>query len=124
MRKKRVYICFEFDKDKALKDLLIGQSRNEGSPFEVVDGSLKEAAPEDNWEEKAEERIKMAEVVIVLLGASTHHAPGVAKEIAIAAGLGKKIVQIIGYKGGRYKRMPGAGRLYCWTWNNLTKILC
>lgn len=123
MRKKRVYICFEFDKDKALKDLLIGQSRNEGSPFEVMDGSLKEAAPEKDWEEKAEGRIKMAEVVIVLLGASTYRAPGVAKEIAIAAGLNKKIVQIIGYRNGKYKRIPGAGRLYSWTWDNLKKIL-
>lgn len=123
MTRKRVFISFEHDEDRALKDLLIGQSRNEDSPFEVIDGSLKEAAPESNWEDKAAERIKMAEVVIVLLGPSTHDATGVAKEIAIARRLGKRIVQIIGYKGGKYKRVPGAGRLYCWTWDNLRKIL-
>src|SRR5258705_13706906 len=123
MTRKRVFISFEHDKDKALKDLLIGQSHNEDSPFEVIDGSLKEAAPENNWEDKAESRIKMAEVVIVLLGPSTHLATGGTKEIAIARRLKKKIVQIIGYKGGKYKRVPGAGKLYCWTWDNLKKIL-
>jgi hypothetical protein len=123
MTRKRVFISFEHDKDKALKDLLIGQSRNEDSPFEVIDDSLKEAAPENNWEDKAESRIKMAEVVIVLLGPTTHQATGVAKEIAIARRQKKKIVQIIGYKGGKYKRVPDAGKLYCWTWDNLRKIL-
>jgi hypothetical protein len=123
MRNKRVYIAFEYEPDRSLKDLLIGQSRNEESPFEVIDGSLREAAPEKGWEEKAESRIKMADVVIVLLGATTHRAPGVAKEVSLARGLKKKIVQVIGYKDGKYKRIPGAGRLYCWTWDNLKKIL-
>jgi len=123
MTRKRVFISFEHDKDKALKELLIGQSRNEGSPFEVIDGSLKEAAPESDWEEKAEERIRRAEVVIVLLGSSTHLAAGVKKEIAIARKLKKPIVQVKGYKDGKCRRIPGAGRLYCWTWDNLKKIL-
>lgn len=123
MTKKRVFISFEHDSDKALKDLLVGQSRNEESPFEVLDGSLKEAAPEKDWEDRAEEMIKRADVVIVLLGPSTHLASGVAKEIAMARRLKKKIVQIIGYKEGTCKRIPGAGRLYCWTWDNLKRIL-
>ena len=123
MRKKRVYIAFEYEPDRSLKDLLIGQSRNEESPFEVIDGSLREAAPEKGWEKKAESRISMADVVIVLLGATTHLAPGVAKEVAVARRLKKKIVQVIGHRDGRYKRLPDAGRLYCWTWDNLKKIL-
>lgn len=123
MTKKRVFISFQHDTDKSLKDLLIGQSHNEDSPFEVIDGSLKEAAPENDWEEKAEERIKKADVVLVMLGVTTHRATGVAKEVAIARRLNKKIVQIIGHKDGKCKRVLGAGRLYCWTWDNLKKIL-
>jgi hypothetical protein len=123
MTKKRVFISFEHDTDKALKDLLVGQSLNKETPFEVIDTSLKEAAPEESWEENAERRIKNADIVIVLVGPTTHHASGVAKEIAIARKLKKKIVQIIGYKGGKYKRLPDAGILYCWTWDNLRKIL-
>lgn len=123
MARKRVYICFEYDKDRSLKDLLIGQSLNQESPFEVIDSSLKEAAPEDGWEEKAKKKIGAADRVIVLVGASTYHAPGVLKEVEIARELGKKIVQLIGHKDHKYKRVPGAGVLYRWTWGNLKKIL-
>ena len=48
MTRKKVFISFEYETDRALKDLLIGQSRNEGSPFEVIDGSLKEVLPDCN----------------------------------------------------------------------------
>ena len=123
MATKKVYICFEYDKDRMLKDLLIGQSRNPESPFEVIDRSLVEAAEEDGWEEKAKDKIKTADRVIVLLGASTYQAPGVLKEVAIARDLGKKVIQLIGYKDHKYKRVPGAGILYRWTWENLKKIL-
>ena len=51
MAKKRVFISFDFDNDKKLKDFIIGQSKLPDSPFEVMDHSLKEAAPEKEWEE-------------------------------------------------------------------------
>jgi hypothetical protein len=123
MTKKKVFISFEHDADRPLKDLLIGQSRNGGSPFEVTDGSLQEAAPEKEWEEKAESRIKASDIVIVLVGPSTYRASGVKKEVAMARRLNKKVVQLIGYSGGKHTRVPHAGRLYCWTWDNLKKIL-
>ncbi|MBW1614236.1 MAG: hypothetical protein JRJ57_09765 [Deltaproteobacteria bacterium] len=53
MAKKRVYISFDFDHDRKLKDFIIGQSRLPDSPFEAVDWSLKEAAPMKTWPEKA-----------------------------------------------------------------------
>ena len=45
----------------------------------------------------------------------------VAVEMARAAGV--KIVQIIGYRTGNYTRVPNAGRLYAWNWDNLKKLL-
>src|ERR1700754_2788933 len=98
MGKKKVYISFDFDEDKALKDLLIGQARNPTCPFDVIDSSLKEAAPEPRWEEKALTRIRSADLVIVLVGTNTHHAPGVLQEIRLARKEHKKIVQLIGHK--------------------------
>ncbi len=124
MSKKRVFISFDFDQDKALRDLLIGQSRNSICPFEVIDNSLHEAAPENDWEEKAGQLINRADLMIVLVGAQTHRAHGVLKEVNLARKHHKKIVQIIGHKDGPYKRVPGAGALYRWTWDNLKKILC
>ena len=123
MTRKKVFISFDFDQDKALKDLLIGQSMNPECPFDVIDSSLHEAAPENGWEQKARDQIRRADQVIVLLGAKTHRAPGVLKEVRLARELGKNIVQLIGHKDGHYKRIPGAGVLYRWTWDNLQKIL-
>ncbi|MBS1665726.1 MAG: TIR domain-containing protein [Bacteroidetes bacterium] len=120
---KKIFISFEFETDKSLKDLLIGQSQNPVCPFEIIDRSLVEAAPEKDWEEKAESKIGLADLVIVLVGATTHKAQGVLKEVEIARKLKKKIVQVIGHKDGKYKRVPNAGRLYSWTWDNLEKLL-
>jgi hypothetical protein len=124
MNKKKVFISFDFDNDKALKDLLIGQALNPVCPFDVVDTSLKEAAPEKHWEEKAKAKIRGADLVIVLVGAFTHRAGGVLREVRLARREKKKIVQLIGHKDGRHTRVPGAGVLYRWTWENMQKILC
>jgi len=123
MKRKKIFISFDFDKDRALKDLLIGQSKNPESPFEVFDHSLKEAAPEKDWEDRARRRINLADEMVVLVGSVTYRAPGVLKEVRIARELGKKIVQVIGHKDGAHRRVPGAGVLYRWTWDNLKKIL-
>lgn len=121
--KKRVFVSFDFDNDKTLKDFIIGQSRLADSPFEVIDHSLKEAAPERNWEAKARSAIAWAEIVVVMVGPKTHRAAGVLKEVQMARDLGKQIVQIIGYKDGNYMAVPNAGRLYQWNWENLKKLL-
>jgi len=121
--KKRVFVSFDFDNDRKLKEFIIAQSRLSDSPFEVIDCSLKEAAPEANWEAKANAAIKRAEVVIVMVGPQTHRASGVLKEIKMARKAGKYIVQVIGYKNGDYTPVPDAGRLYRWNWENLKKIL-
>ncbi len=123
MAKKRVFVSFDFDNDRVLKDFVIGQSKSEDSPFEVIDHSLKEAAPEKDWEKKAATAIARSEIVLVMVGEKTHKAPGVLKEVAMARNAGVKIVQIIGYKDGNYTPVPDAGRLYAWNWENLKKLL-
>ena len=121
--KKRVFVSFDFDNDKALKDLVIGQARLPESPFEVVDHSLKEAAPLRTWEEKARQAITRSDIVLVMVGPQTHRASGVLKEVQMAHDAGKTIVQIIGYRDGAYKPVPNAGVLYRWSWKNLATLL-
>jgi len=41
MVKPRVFISFDFDHDEDLRNLLVGQAKNEDSPFEIKDRSLK-----------------------------------------------------------------------------------
>ena len=123
MAKKRVFVSFDFDNDKVLKDFIIGQARNADSPFEVVDTSLKEAQPMKTWEDKARVAIQGSDIVLVMVGASTHKAPGVLKEVKMARDARIPIVQVIGYKDGNYTAVPDAGRLYAWNWDNLKKLL-
>ena len=123
MAKKRVFVSFDFDNDKVLKDFIIGQSRLADSPFEVIDTSLKEAAPMKTWEDKALVAIRRSDIVLVMVGSTTYRAPGVLKEVAMAREEKIPIVQIIGYSSGSYTAVTNAGRLYDWNWDNLKKLL-
>lgn len=121
--KMRVFVSFDFDNDRALKDFILGQAKKKDSPFEVIDYSLKEAAPERDWEKKARAAIARSDLVLVMVGAKTHRAHGVLKEVAMARAANVKIVQVIGYRDGDYMPVPDAGRLYAWNWSNLKKLL-
>jgi len=122
--KKRVFVSFDFDNDKAIKDFLIGQSKLADSPFEVADHSLKEAAPEKDWLDKATAAIKRSEVFIVMLGPKTKSASGVKKEVKVANDLGKTKFQIIGYNNGSSDwAVENGGRTYAWNWEKLQKLL-
>jgi len=123
MSKTKVFISFDFDNDKKLKEFIIGQAKNSDSPFEVADWSIKEAAPQRNWEDEAESRIKRSNLVLVMVGPETHKAPGVIKEVEMARKNNIPIVQVIGYKDGNYTPVPNAGRLYSWNWENLKNLL-
>lgn len=124
MAKTKVFLSFDFDNDKALKEFIIGQAKNPDSPFEVSDHSLKEAAPEKDWLDKARRAIGRADVFTIMLGSKTKHASGVLKELKIADEKDKPKFQIIGYKiGSEDWRVPGGGRVYRWNWENLKNLL-
>jgi hypothetical protein len=123
MGKKRVFVSFDFDNDRVLKDFILGQAKKEDSPFDVIDHSLKEAAPERDWENKAMEAIVRSDLVLVMVGAKTYRAQGVLKEVAMAREAGVTVVQIIGYRDGDYTPVSDAGRLYSWNWPNLKNLL-
>ncbi len=84
MAKKKVFVSFDFDNDKVLKDFIIGQSRLPDSPFDVIDTSLNEAAPMKTWQDKARVAIKRSDIVVVMVGPKTHKALGVLKEVGMA----------------------------------------
>jgi len=120
---KKVFISFDFDNDKRLKNSLVAQSKLPRSPFEIVDCSLKEEAPMRAWHIKAKSKIKGADRVIVMLGPKTHKAPGVLKEVKMANELKVDICQIIGYVDKDCPEVEGAGPMHYWTWDNLKRLL-
>ena len=124
MARKKVFVSFDFDNDKTLKDFIIGQAKLADSPFEVIDQSLVEAAPQREWEERAKERIRRADVFIIMLGPKTAKAPGVLKELAVARRLNKTRFQIVGYRDGSEQwALPDGGRCYRWNWDTLKTLL-
>ena len=74
MAKKKVFVSFDFDNDKTVKDFIVGQAKNPDSPFEISDHSLKEAAPEKDWLARAQAAIARADVFIIMLGPKTKNA--------------------------------------------------
>lgn len=122
MPKKRVFISFDYDNDLNLKNLLAGQARNPDSPFEISDWSLKEAAPERNWEIQAYAKIIRSNIVVVVLGNNTYRANGVRKEVQMARNSNIPVIQIK-RQGTNPIRVENAGLVYDWTWDNLKRIL-
>ena len=120
---KRVFVSFDFDNDSSLHGAVVGQSKNPDSPFEIVDCSLKEEAPQSTWEARARRAIKGADIVLVMVGVDTFKAPGVLKEVEMARDEEIPIVQVIGYSDKKCTQVPNAGRRYAWTWENLKKVL-
>ena len=92
-RTLRIFVSFEFDKDGDLKDNFYAQAK-ELNTHRVRNFSLNEAYPDAEWVEKARSAIKECDVVIVLVGADTHNAPGVRTEVKIARDMGKPILQV------------------------------
>ena len=119
-----VYISFDYDHDSDLKTLLVGQAKNEDSPFSIADWSIKEAS--SDWKDKARERIKRIKQVIVLCGEHTDTATGVNAEIAIARDEKKPYFLLAGRASGKNKKPTAAlstDKMYNWTWDNLKTLI-
>lgn len=125
MVKKRAFISFDYDHDKDLKNLLIGQSRNPDSPFEIVDMSIKEAI-DSNWKNNARRRIKGCDVVIVICGTNTDTATGVTTELKITQ---EEDISYFCLKGRSDKNctfprgVRSTDKMYKWTWDNLKLLI-
>jgi len=123
--KKRVFISFDYDHDLDLKNLLVGQSKNEDSPFEIADWSVKEEISGD-WKSKVRERIKKVGVVAVICGQYTDTATGVSVEVKIAQEEDVPYFLLRGRSDKICKKPKSAkqsDKIYEWTWDNLKKLI-
>ena len=123
MTKKRTFISFDYDNDEDLKNLLVGQSRNGDSPFEIIDMSIKEANPD--WKNKARTRINGCDVVVVICGEKTDKASGVSIELEIAQDEDVSYFLLWGRSDKKCVKPNSAKEsdiIYKWTWENLKKL--
>lgn len=125
MAKTRTFISFDYDHDSNLKTLLVGQSKNEDSPFEITDMSIKEVISED-WKKKARTRIKGCDVVVVICGENTDTATGVSAELTIAQEEKVDYFLLKGYSDKtcvKPKAAKSNDKIYNWTWDNLKLLI-
>jgi len=121
----RVFTSFDFDHDEDLRNLLIGQAKNPGSPFEIVDWSVREPQTGD-WQEKIRQRIRQVSQVAVICGHYTHTATGVAAEVRIAREEERPYFLLWGRATGNVHKPTSAlatDKVYSWTWDNLKALI-
>ena len=125
MAKKRTFISFDYDHDASLKTLLVGQARNEDSPFEITDMSIKETIS-TNWKQNARTRIKGCDVVVVICGEYTNTATGVSAELEIAQEENISYFLLKGYSNKtcvKPKAAKSSDKIYTWNWENLKLLI-
>ncbi len=112
----RLFFSFDFDKDRQAANLVAGQMKNEVLGFAIEDWSLKEAAPQRTWLDKARQKMCHCDLLVVVVGHQTYRAAGVRKEIAVAHMLGLPVVSVIAANSMQpVPEVPGAGPVYVWS---------
>jgi len=122
---KRAFISFDYDHDEDLRVMLVGQSANSATPFNIHDWSVKEHMTGD-WKAKVRSRIRQTDLTIVLCGERTHTAAGVAAELAITLEERKPYFLLWG-RNGKICYAPSSAaavdKIYEWTWDNLRSLI-
>lgn len=125
MAMKRAFISFDYDHDEDLRNLLAGQAKNPDTPFQLANWSVKEPFTGD-WKDKVRQRIRQTDLTIVICGAYTHTATGVATELDITRSEGKTYFLLWG-RPDRACTKPSNGfpsdTIYKWTWDNLKMLI-
>ena len=124
MAKIPVYVSYDYDHDLDLYNLLLGQSKNHDSPFDIADWSVKDES--SAWKDDARKRIRRIDQVIVICGQYTGSAEGVDVEIEIAREEAKPYFLLAGRTSGNNKKPSTAlssDKIYDWTWDNLKLLI-
>ena len=116
-----IFVSFEFDKDKDLKNNFYGQAKKMTN-HRIGDCSLYESYPNEVWKTEARNAIRQCDVVVVLIGQDTHNAQGVVVETDMARSLGKPIIQVRP-QGRPYNGLTRLGKPIPWRWPRINAEL-
>jgi len=122
-KNNRIFISFAVE-DATARDFLVGQAKNEASPFSFLDMSVKDAWSE-SWKSQCRTKIKGCDGLIALVTTNTMRADGARWEIKCA---NEERVPVMGVQV--YKDAPGqvppelAGKLVIpWTWDGIARFI-
>jgi hypothetical protein len=120
----RLFIAFAVE-DVRSRDFLVGQGRNERTPFEFTDMSVKEPWS-DEWKRRCRTRIKGCDGMIALVSRSTANALGQLWEVSCAREEGVPVMGIYTTQDQRPVTLPPIFAnipVRDWTWNNIQSFL-
>lgn len=122
-KNNRIFISFAIE-DANLRTMLVGQGRNEKTPFSFVDMSVKQ--PWDSaWKTNCRTKIKGCDGVIGIITKNTVKADGQLWELNCAYEENVPVLLIYG-NDDRPSNLPDPikGRLInLWTWDNISKFM-
>lgn len=122
MTTRKIFVSFEFDKDKDLRGHFYAQAKPYARRYRIRNCSLREAYETPEWKEKARTAIRGCDAVIVLVGQDTHNAPGVRTEVDMARSFGKPILQVRPH-GRAYRGVTGVKDPIPWKWRRIEQWL-
>jgi len=122
--KFRIFVCFAIE-DSQYRTLLVGQARNEKSPFEFVDMSVKEPWSSE-WKTKCRAKIKGCDGMIALVSNNTANATGALWEVACAKNESVPVLGVYIDKDNKPWVLPNeftGVKVVEWTWANLEAFI-
>ena len=118
---KRIFISFAIE-DVRYRDFLVGQSKNEKSPFEFVDMSVKEPWRSD-WKEKCRTKIVGCDGVIGLISKNTPNASGEIFELQCAYESGISVMLMYINDDRPYVPLLLNRKINIWSWSNIKSFI-
>lgn len=119
---KRIFISFAIE-DKRFRDFLVAQAKNDKSPFELVDMSVKEPWKSD-WKDKCRTKIKGCDGVIGLISKNTPNASGEIFELKCAYDEGVPVMLMYINDDRPVLPLPLLGKkVNIWSWDNIKSFI-
>lgn len=119
---KKIFVSFAIE-DEKYRDFLVGQSKNEKSPFEFVDMSVKEPWKSD-WKDRCRSKIKGCHGVIGLISKNTPQASGEIFELECA--YEERIPVMLMYINDDRLSLPyslSGKKINVWSWSNIKTFI-
>ncbi len=97
MTKKKIFISFDANNERAMKNDIVALSQQDGAKFKIANWSLNPKNIDNKWQKETRYHLNRCDMLVVLTGEYTGSAPGVQMEIELAKSLGTKTVQILSH---------------------------
>jgi len=123
--RRSAFISFDYDHDNDIRGSLVAQAEDAESPFSIADLSVRHRIDE-NWRREVRDRIRGADIVIVICGEHTHDAPGVTAELTIAREEGKPYFLLKGRRKKTCTKPRSSLRtdvIHPWRWDTLRRLI-